>query len=87
MSEIRIDQTRHPEMITARDGSLTVTVPIRIEPRGLRNAMTPPDGEGLKVRSWDTEPTPLQLTLARGHRWLAMLESGEGEVHERDRPA
>ena len=23
------------------------------------------------------EPTPFQLTLARGHRWLAMLESGE----------
>jgi len=22
-------------------------------------------------------PTPLQLALARGHRWLAMLESGE----------
>jgi glucose/arabinose dehydrogenase len=28
-------------------------------------------------RSWDTEPTPLQLALARGHRWLAMPESGE----------
>jgi hypothetical protein len=22
-------------------------------------------------------PTPIQLALARGHRWLAMLESGE----------
>ncbi|WP_220429088.1 hypothetical protein [Vulcaniibacterium gelatinicum] len=22
-------------------------------------------------------PTPLQLALARGHRWLAMLESGK----------
>jgi hypothetical protein len=22
-------------------------------------------------------PTPLQLALVRGHRWLAMLESGE----------
>jgi hypothetical protein len=24
-------------------------------------------------------PTPLQLALARGHRWLAMLESGEAK--------
>lgn len=39
--------------------------------------MTLPDGEGLQLRPWDTEPTPLQLALARGHRWLAMLESGE----------
>jgi hypothetical protein len=27
-------------------------------------------------RPWDTEPTPLQLALARGHKWLQMLESG-----------
>jgi len=27
----------------------------------------------------DATPTPLQLALARGHRWLAMLESGEVE--------
>ena len=29
-----------------------------------------------RVRPWDGEPTPL-LALARGHRWLAMLESGK----------
>jgi hypothetical protein len=28
-------------------------------------------------RPWDTEPTPLQQALARGHRWFVMLESGE----------
>lgn len=27
----------------------------------------------------DVTPTPLQLALARGHRWLAMLESGEAK--------
>ena len=26
---------------------------------------------------WDSEPTPIQLALARGHRWLALLESGK----------
>jgi hypothetical protein len=41
--------------------------------------VTLPDGEGLQLRSWDTAPTPLQLALARGHRWLALLESGEAK--------
>jgi hypothetical protein len=35
------------------------------------------DGGTLDSRPWDTAPTPLQLALARGHRWLAMLASGE----------
>ena len=39
--------------------------------------MTLPDGSSLDSRPWDATPTPLQLALARGHRWLAMLESGE----------
>jgi hypothetical protein len=76
MSEIRIDRTGQPGVITASDGRLTVTVPIRIKRRGLRKTVTLPDG-GVESRPWDTTPTPLQLALARGHRWLAMLESGE----------
>ena len=32
-----------------------------------------------KPRPWDTAATALQLALARGHRWLAMLESGEAK--------
>jgi hypothetical protein len=77
MSEILIDQTGQPEVIAASDGSLTVTVPIRIKRRGLRKAVSLPDGGSLDSRPWDSSPTPLQLALARGHRWLAMLESGE----------
>jgi hypothetical protein len=77
MSDIIIDRTGQPEVITASDGSLTVTVPIRIKRRGLRKTVTLPDGYSVHYRPWDTEPTPLQLALARGHRWLAMLESGE----------
>ena len=34
MSEILIDRTGRPEVIAASDGSLTVTVPIRIKRRG-----------------------------------------------------
>ena len=77
MSEIQIDRTGRPEVITASDGSLTVTVPIRIKRRGLRKAVTLPSGGKLDSRPWDATPTPLQQALARGHRWLAMLESGE----------
>ena len=77
MSEILIDRTGRPEVIAASDGSLSVTVPIRIKRRGLRKTMTLPDGVKLDSRPWDSSPTPLQLALARGHRWLALLESGE----------
>jgi hypothetical protein len=76
MSEILIDRTGRPEVLAASDGSLTVTVPIHIKRRGLRKAVTLPDG-GVELRPWDATPTPIQLALARGHRWLAMLESGE----------
>jgi hypothetical protein len=76
MSEILIDRSGQAKVIAASDGSLTVTVPIRIKRRGLRKTVTLPDG-GVEPRPWDATPTPLQLALARGHRWLAMLESGE----------
>jgi hypothetical protein len=39
--------------------------------------LTLPDGGSLDHCPWDTTPTPLQLALASGHRWLAMLASGE----------
>lgn len=67
-------------MITASDGSLTVSVPIRIKRRGSRKAVTLPDGETMQPRPWDDTPTPIQLALARGHRWLAMVESGEART-------
>lgn len=44
MNEILIDKTGQPEVITASDGGLTVTVPIRIKRRGSRKAVTLPDG-------------------------------------------
>jgi hypothetical protein len=79
MTEIPIDRTGQSEVIAARDGRLTVTVPIRIKRRGLRKVVTLPDGGHMQPRPWEDTPTPLQLALARGHRWLAMLESGEAK--------
>ena len=79
MSEIRIQKTGEPDVIEASDGRLTLSVPIRIKRRSGRKLVTLPSGETAKARPWDTAATPLQLALARGHRWLAMLESGEAK--------
>lgn len=77
MSDIRIHKTGELDILQASDGRLTLSVPIQIKHRSGRKLVTLPNGEIAKARPWDTAATPLQLALARGHRWLAMLESGE----------
>ena len=52
---IRIGQA---DLISANDESPTVTVPVRIKRRGLRKAVTLPDGVGLDSSTWDTTPRP-----------------------------
>ncbi|SDX10171.1 LacI family transcriptional regulator [Nitrosomonas communis] len=54
-----------------------MSVPIQIKCRSGRKLVTLPNSESAKTRPWDTVATSLQLALARGHRWLAMLESGK----------
>lgn len=68
-----------PEVIQSSDGRLTLSVPIQFKRRAGRKQVTLPDGKVGKPRPWDTAATALQLALARGHRWLAMLESGEAK--------
>jgi hypothetical protein len=77
MSDTCIQQTGEPAVVEASDGRLTLSVPIQIKRRSGRKLVTLPNGEAEPARPWDTEPTPLQLALARGHRWLALLTSGE----------
>lgn len=77
MNEVRIRKTGAPDVIESSDGRLTLSVPIQIKRRGGRKQITLPNGETATPRPWDTAATPLQLALARGHRWLAMLESGQ----------
>jgi hypothetical protein len=77
MNEILIKTTGAAGVIPASDGRLTLIVPIQIKRRGGRKLVTLPNGESATPRPWGTAPTPLKLALARGHRWLAMLESGE----------
>ena len=89
MSDIRIQKTGEPDIITTSDGRLTLSVPIQIKRRSGRKLVTLPNGETTAPRPWDVAPTPLQLALARGHSWLAMLESGEAqslkEIAEREK--
>ena len=77
MNEVRIHKTGAPDVIESSDGRLTLSVPIQIKRRSGRKQVTLPNGDAATPRPWDTAATPLQLALARGHRWLAMLESGE----------
>ena len=50
--------------------------PIQIKRRSGRKLVTHPNGGTATSPPWNDEPTPMHLPLARGHRWLAMLESG-----------
>lgn len=78
-NDIRIQKTGDPDILQTSDGRLTLSVPIQIKRRSGRKLVTLPNGETAPVRPWDVAPTSLQLALARGHRWLAMLESGDAK--------
>jgi hypothetical protein len=78
MSDIKIHKTGEPDILQASDGRLTLSIPIQIKRRSGRKLVTLPNGKTAKARPRDhTVVTPLQLALARGHRWLTMLELGE----------
>ena len=79
MNEVRIHKTGEPEVIQSSDGRLTLSVPIQFKRRAGRKQVTLSSGEPGKPRPWDSAATALQLALARGHRWLRMLESGEAK--------
>ena len=77
MNETKIKAIGESDVAVASDGSLHVTVPIKITRRGRSKAVLLPDGAAFQPRVWDAEPTQMQLALARGHRWLGLLESGK----------
>ena len=79
MSDIRINQNGAADLIAASNGSLTVSLPIKLIRRGKCMAVTLPDGTTIQPRPWDDTPTPIQQALARGHRWLEMLQSGQAQ--------
>ncbi len=60
--------------VVASNGSVVLNVPIALKRRSCRRIVLPVGAEAAASR---TTATPLQLALARGHRWLRMLETGE----------
>ena len=76
MNEININRMGVTDIIPSSDGRLTLIIPIKIRRRGSNKVVTLPNGEIGKPHT-PHEPTAMQMALARGHRWLAMLESGE----------
>jgi len=60
--------------VVASNGSVVLQVPIALKRRSGRRVVLPAGAEAAASR---TNATPLQLALARGHRWLRMLETGE----------
>lgn len=75
--KIEMSQSGDPSVFEASNGKLSISVPISLKRRSGRQLITLPDGKTHEPRPWDTDPTPLQLALARGHCWLAMLETGQ----------
>ena len=74
MKKLRVART--PEVTATSDGRLAVSVSIKIKRRGGRKVLALPGSEADQTHR-KKAPTSLQLALARGHRWLAMLESGD----------
>jgi len=60
--------------VVASNGGVVLNVPIALKRRSGRRVVLPAGAEAAASR---TPATPLQLALARGHRWLRMLETGE----------
>lgn len=63
--------------VLASDGGVTLNIPIALRRRSGRRVVVP-EGSGFESKQRTRiGATPLQLALARGHRWLRMLEAGE----------
>ncbi|WP_374296939.1 LacI family transcriptional regulator [Sphingomonas sp.] len=63
--------------VVASDGGVTLNIPIALRRRSGRRVVVP-EGPGFESEQRTRiGVTPLQLALARGHRWLRMLEAGD----------
>ena len=82
MNELLIHRTGDVEVHAVSDGRIALAVPICFKRRSGRKLVTLPNGDVLTPRPWDQAPTTLQLALARTHRWLRMLETGEERTQQ-----
>ncbi|MBX3595649.1 LacI family transcriptional regulator [Sphingomonas sp.] len=63
--------------VVASDGGMILNIPIALRRRSGRRVVVPQGSEFESKGRTRTGATPLQLALARGHRWLRMLEAGD----------
>ena len=77
-----------PMLVRASDGAVTVAIPIRIQRYSGRRQVVVPQGITTPVNAV-AAPTALQVALARGHRWLREIESGQArnlaEIADREK--
>ena len=65
-----------PLVLRALDGSVSVSIPIKIRRYSGRSQIVVPQGISASMDDANP-PTALQVALARGHRWLRLIESGK----------
>ncbi|WP_103654431.1 LacI family transcriptional regulator [Agarilytica rhodophyticola] len=63
-------------IIESSDGSLSIKIPLTPKVRSGRKIITLPGSTDSDYRPWDSQPTPLQLALARAYEWEQKLNSG-----------
>ncbi|WP_086930721.1 LacI family transcriptional regulator [Agarilytica rhodophyticola] len=72
-----------PYIIESSDGSLSIKIPLKPKVRSGRKIITLPGSKDSDCRPWDSQPTPLQLALARAYEWEQKLNSGTyGSIKE-----
>jgi hypothetical protein len=86
MSDLRISQNGEPDLISASNGSLTVSLPIKLIRRGKCKAVTLPDGTTVQPRPWDDTPTPIQRNRSAppDFHWLPCVVSRDNAGFEDD---
>lgn len=65
-----------PMVLHANNGGIEVSIPIRVRRYSGRRQVVVPQGIA-SAREQTHAPTALQIALARGHRWLRQIESGQ----------
>lgn len=76
MRATTLEMTGDPFVMRAMDGRVSVSIPINIRKSSGRCQVVVPKGISATVAGV-AMPTALQNALARGHRWLRLIESGK----------
>jgi len=76
MRTTTLEMTGDPLLLRALDGTVSVSIPIKIRRYSGRCQVVVPQGISATV-SGNATSTALQIALARGHRWLRLIETGK----------